>query len=114
MLADTRAELDEFQRSSRELEDELVRELEHNEKVQQDLRVKVSRTENERDDWKVRSINAVGNARSLMWWWLQIDKVHATADNTQYHNHIPPARTRPTQTRTSATQSSDARVGNGK
>ena len=53
MLAETRAELDEFQRSSRELEEELVRELEHNEKSQQDLRVKVARTESEREEWKV-------------------------------------------------------------
>ena len=53
MLAETRAELDDFQRSSKELEDELVRELEHNEKAQQDLRVKVAKAETERDEWKV-------------------------------------------------------------
>jgi nuclear distribution protein NudE len=53
MLAETRADLDEFQRSSKELEDELVRELDHNEKAQQDLRVKVAKAESERDDWKV-------------------------------------------------------------
>ncbi|KAF7307034.1 hypothetical protein MIND_00496400 [Mycena indigotica] len=54
MLAETRAELDEFQVASRELEAELEAELQRNEKVQQDLRVKVARTENERDDWKAK------------------------------------------------------------
>ncbi|KAI9058849.1 hypothetical protein FKP32DRAFT_1597160 [Trametes sanguinea] len=52
MLAETRAELDDFQHSSKELEEELERELERTEKAQQDLRVKVARAEQERDDWK--------------------------------------------------------------
>lgn len=53
MLADTRAELDDFHHSSKELEEELERELERTEKAQQDLKVKVSRAETERDEWKV-------------------------------------------------------------
>lgn len=53
MLSETRAELDEFQRSSKELEEELERELERTERAQQDLRVKASRAETERDEWKV-------------------------------------------------------------
>ncbi|CDO76621.1 hypothetical protein BN946_scf184868.g35 [Trametes cinnabarina] len=52
MLAETRAELDDFQHSSKELEEELERELERTEKAQQDLRVKVAKAEQERDEWK--------------------------------------------------------------
>ena len=53
MLAETRAELDEFQQSSKELEEELEAELERTEKAQKDLVVKASKAENERDEWKV-------------------------------------------------------------
>lgn len=53
MLAETRAELDDFQLSSKELEEELVKELDHTEKVQQDLKRKVAKAETERDEWKV-------------------------------------------------------------
>ncbi|CCL98979.1 uncharacterized protein FIBRA_00987 [Fibroporia radiculosa] len=52
MLAETRAELDDFHHSSKELEEELERELERTEKAQQDLKVKVARAEQERDEWK--------------------------------------------------------------
>ncbi|KAJ6519942.1 hypothetical protein C8R45DRAFT_953331 [Mycena sanguinolenta] len=52
MLAETRAELDEFQIASRELEAELEAELQRTEKAQQDLKVKVARAETERDEWK--------------------------------------------------------------
>jgi nuclear distribution protein NudE len=54
MLTETRAELDEFQQSSKELEEELEAELERTEKAQKDLLVKASKAENERDEWKVR------------------------------------------------------------
>lgn len=54
MLAETRAELDEFQQSSKELEEELEAELERTEKAQKDLVVKASKAESERDEWKVR------------------------------------------------------------
>lgn len=53
MLAETRAELDEFQQSSKELEEELEAELERTEKAQKDLVVKASKAESERDEWKV-------------------------------------------------------------
>ena len=53
MLAETRAELDDFHHSSKELEEELERELDRTEKAQQDLKVKISKAESERDDWKV-------------------------------------------------------------
>lgn len=57
MLAETRAELDEFHTSSKELEEELVKEIERTEKAQQDLKVKVARVETERDEWKVRHLS---------------------------------------------------------
>ncbi|ETW87329.1 hypothetical protein HETIRDRAFT_153883 [Heterobasidion irregulare TC 32-1] len=52
MLSETRNELDDFHQSSKDLEEELERELQRTEKAQQDLRVKVERAENERDEWK--------------------------------------------------------------
>ncbi|RDB29382.1 Nuclear distribution protein nudE 1 [Hypsizygus marmoreus] len=52
MLAETRAELDDFHHASKELEAELENELQRTEKAQQDLKVKVIRAESERDDWK--------------------------------------------------------------
>ncbi|KAI6044940.1 hypothetical protein EDC04DRAFT_2637668 [Pisolithus marmoratus] len=52
MLAETRAELDEFHTSSKELEEELIKEIERTEKAQQDLKVKISRIESDRDEWK--------------------------------------------------------------
>ncbi|KIM85349.1 hypothetical protein PILCRDRAFT_358334 [Piloderma croceum F 1598] len=52
MLAETRAELDEFHSSSKELEEELIKEIDRTEKAQQDLKVKVARSEAERDEWK--------------------------------------------------------------
>ena len=55
MLAETRAELDDFVHSSKELEEELLRELDRNEKVQKDLKDKVIAVEADRDNWKVRS-----------------------------------------------------------
>ncbi|RDX52106.1 hypothetical protein OH76DRAFT_1401018 [Lentinus brumalis] len=54
MLAETRAELDDFHQSSKELEEELERELERTEKSQQELKIKVARAEQERDDWKAK------------------------------------------------------------
>jgi hypothetical protein len=56
MLAETRAELDEFHYSSKELEEELIRELERTEKAQQDLKVKVAKAESDRDEWKARLV----------------------------------------------------------
>jgi hypothetical protein len=53
MLAETRAELEDFQQSSKELEEELEHELERTEKAQQDLKVKAAKAEAERDEWKV-------------------------------------------------------------
>lgn len=52
MLAETRAELDDFHHTSKELEAELENELQRTEKAQQDLKVKVERAETEKDQWK--------------------------------------------------------------
>ncbi|KAF8349961.1 hypothetical protein F5887DRAFT_408251 [Amanita rubescens] len=57
MLAETRAELDDFHHASKELEAELENELQRTEKAQQELKIKVSRTESERDDWKSKFLN---------------------------------------------------------
>ncbi|KAL7418546.1 NADH:ubiquinone oxidoreductase [Cryptotrichosporon argae] len=57
MLNETRAELDEFQMSSRELEEELERELATTEKQQEELREKIKRLEAEKDEWKMKHIN---------------------------------------------------------
>ncbi|KAJ6575237.1 hypothetical protein B0H19DRAFT_987264 [Mycena capillaripes] len=61
MLAETRAELDEFQVASRELEAELEAELQRTEKAQQDLKVKVARAETERDEWKSKFMSLQTN-----------------------------------------------------
>jgi U3 small nucleolar ribonucleoprotein component len=45
--------LDEFQASSKELEDELERELADTEKQQAELKEKIKRLEAEKDEWKV-------------------------------------------------------------
>lgn len=55
MLSEARNELDDFVHSSKELEEELLRELERTEKTQKDLKDKISRAEYDRDDWKVCS-----------------------------------------------------------
>ncbi|KAG8952986.1 NADH:ubiquinone oxidoreductase [Tulasnella sp. 424] len=57
LLAETRAELDEFTRTSKELEEELERDLERTEKAQDDLRMKVAKVEGERDEWKSKFMN---------------------------------------------------------
>jgi len=53
MLAETEAELKEFQISSKELEDEMALDVERAEKAREDMENKLSRMEGERDDWKV-------------------------------------------------------------
>ena len=55
MLAEARNELDDFVHSSKDLEEELLRELERTEKTQKDLKDRISRVEVDRDDWKVRA-----------------------------------------------------------
>ncbi|KAJ3477540.1 hypothetical protein NLI96_g10392 [Meripilus lineatus] len=52
LLEDTRLELDEFQLSSRELEEELEKDLERSEKAKTELENKVAKIEDDRDTWK--------------------------------------------------------------
>ncbi|KAI0271331.1 hypothetical protein BC834DRAFT_858941 [Gloeopeniophorella convolvens] len=61
MLQETKNELDDFHTSSKELEEELERELQRTEKAQQDLKVKVERAENERDSWKSKYMSLQTN-----------------------------------------------------
>ena len=55
ILAETRAELDEFQAASKELEEELERELQRTDAEKEKLRVRASKAENEMENWKVSS-----------------------------------------------------------
>lgn len=54
MLAETRAELDDFHQASKELEAELENELQRTEKAHQNLQAKVIKAEGERDGWKTK------------------------------------------------------------
>ena len=72
MLAEARAELDDFVHSSKELEEELLRELDRNEKVQKDLKDKVIAVEADRDNWKVRSsVFHIRSGELTLCRWLQ-------------------------------------------
>ena len=53
-LAETEADLAEFQVSSKELEEEMGIELERSEKAKEEMKMKLGKVENEREDWKVR------------------------------------------------------------
>ena len=64
MLAETRAELDDFHHASKELEAELEAELSRTEKAQQDLKINVEKAEMERDEWKVRSTTSLATIPS--------------------------------------------------
>ncbi|WOO81888.1 Nuclear distribution protein nudE 1 [Vanrija pseudolonga] len=57
LLNETRNELDEFQLSSRELEQELEKELEATEAKQAELQQRIKRLDTERDEWKTKFIN---------------------------------------------------------
>ncbi|KAI9634142.1 uncharacterized protein MKK02DRAFT_38814 [Dioszegia hungarica] len=57
-LEETRAELDEFQASSKELEDELEKELAATEKQQAELKDRIKRLEGEKEEWKAKHIGA--------------------------------------------------------
>lgn len=64
MLAETRAELDDFHHASKELEAELENELQRTEKAQQDLQLKVAKAESERDEWKSKFMSLQTNHNS--------------------------------------------------
>lgn len=55
MLAETEAELKEFQISSKELEDEMVLDVDRAEKAREEMEARLNRIEGEREDFKVRS-----------------------------------------------------------
>jgi hypothetical protein len=81
MLNETRADLEEFQVSSRELEEELNLELERTDKAQNELKQKVLQVEAEREEWKVRLI-AMFNSTTVHS-RIQTDQVYATSDHAQ-------------------------------
>lgn len=90
MLAETRAELDDFHHASKELEAELENELSRTEKAQRDLKVKVDRAETEKDEWKV----------CLLWpdpWTFDSSlpsvEVHVPAVPSQHHDNLFTTRT---------------------
>lgn len=90
MLAETKNELDDFHQSSKELEEELERELSRTEKAQQDLKVKVERAEGERDQWKVRRSRASRVTTPVD---PRAGQIHGATDQSQYDNHISATRT---------------------
>ncbi|OXM77478.1 hypothetical protein C364_05040 [Cryptococcus neoformans Bt63] len=56
MLTDTRTELEEFQQSSKELEDEMEQELAANDKQRTDLRERIKRLDAEKEEWRTKHI----------------------------------------------------------
>jgi hypothetical protein len=95
MLAETRAELDDFHQASKELEAELENELQRTEKAQRELQAKVSRAENERDEWKV----CISPELMLCQFILSSDQVYVSSNDAQYYHDFPSTRTRSTQAR---------------
>lgn len=89
MLAETRAELDDFNHTSKELEAELENELARTEKAQKELRIKAERAESEREEWKVRwydlILEPVGSHGRVV-------QVHFSANHPQFHHHLLAAR----------------------
>ena len=61
-MNEARADLHEFQVTSKQFEEELEQELERTEKQQDELRARAARTEQEKDDWKVRRLCMSGLA----------------------------------------------------
>ena len=111
MLAETRAELDDFHASSKELEEELERELERTEKAQQELKVKVARAEHEKDEWKVR-LSPIVPPHTPHCHQLQVE-IHVPANPAQYYNDVIATGTRHSEARTSEDQDSTSRTGDG-
>lgn len=99
LLEDTRLELDEFQSSSRELEEELEKDLERSEKAKLDLETKVAKIENEKDEWKVPVLTLPSHSdiphHVRM---LPTVQIHVPTNDLQYHHGVTTARTRHSQT----------------
>ncbi|KAL1412373.1 NADH:ubiquinone oxidoreductase [Vanrija albida] len=66
LLNETRAELDEFQVSSRELEQELEQELAATEATQTELKERIKRLETEKEEWRTKFINLQKNHSSTV------------------------------------------------
>lgn len=71
-LQDTRAALDEFQVSSRELEEELEKELQTTEKAYNDLKSRCEHYKRDAEEWKVHKEN------STVLWRLKlfVEQIH--------------------------------------
>ena len=68
LLAETKAELDEFQTASRELEEELERELQRTEAEKERLRLISSKAEKECNEWKVSIVWRVQRLDFIFVW----------------------------------------------
>lgn len=95
MLSEARNELDDFVHSSKELEEELLRELDRTERTQKELQDKVSRVETDRDEWKVRcycpAAVALKGPRGLP---APSEQVHFITNKSQYNRELVAQRTR--------------------
>lgn len=78
--------IDDFQASSKELEDELEKELSATEKQQCELRERITRLEAEKDDFKVRStmywrITAYPDPKAKL---LALQKLHSSTTTNMH------------------------------
>lgn len=112
MLAEARTELEDFRRTSEELEAELEAELTRTEKAHEDLKAKAARAELERDEWKVCSpFPASPHTPTAP--LCPIDEVHDPSNDPQHHLNFSAARIRQTPPRISADQGCPSRAGDG-
>ncbi|KAL1933483.1 hypothetical protein VTP01DRAFT_7573 [Rhizomucor pusillus] len=80
-LQDTRAALDEFQVSSRELEEELEKELQTTEKAYKDLKARCEQYKYEAEDWKSKYTEAKHEQnKTMMQMQREIDILRATEE----------------------------------
>ncbi|KAF7720813.1 NADH:ubiquinone oxidoreductase [Apophysomyces ossiformis] len=80
-LQETRAALDEFQISSRELEEELEKELQTTEKAYKDLKARCEQFKREADDWKSKYTQAKHEQNmAMMQMQREIDILRATEE----------------------------------
>lgn len=112
MLAETRAELDDFQVSSRELEEELEKELERTERAQHELKVKAAKAEQEKDEWKVSPMSCfdleVTHQRDVT-----SVQIYVAANDTQHNHHISATRARYHTQGAPGSQDTAPRAGDG-
>ncbi|KAL7309640.1 NADH:ubiquinone oxidoreductase [Mucor circinelloides] len=81
-LQDTRAALDEFQVSSRELEEELEKELQTTEKAYNDLKSRCEHFKREADDWKSKYTESKHEQNiAMVQMQREIDILRATEDS---------------------------------